>query len=161
SVGHDEDVVGALAKIGIACSGRENAAQIAHGRDDVRLANRAGAPYQVTEGRRRALTEPREVIRRRRLDPAAAGGHPARRREVVAGDDGLDAVLAARGAHAAIVLERSAREFAGLGLDPAPFEREPVGAEAELGAEPDVGGIAMPVIAGVAARLLTRRIHRM
>src|SRR5262249_45731476 len=44
--------------------------------------------------------------------------------------------------------------------DPAPLEREAIRAEAQFGAEPDVGGIAMPVVAGVAARFLTGRIDR-
>src|SRR5262249_34728808 len=82
------------------------------------------------------------------------------RREVVEGDDRFEAVLTARGAHAAVVLERRARELAVLGFDPAPLEREAIRAEAQFGAEPDVGGIAMPVVAGGAARFLTGRIDR-
>src|SRR5438094_182227 len=47
-----------------------------------------------------------------------------------------------------------------LRLDPAPFEREAVGVEAEVGEQIEVLGIAMIVVACVAARLAARRRGR-
>src|SRR5947208_1184016 len=44
-----------------------------------------------------------------------------------------------------------------VGLDAAPLERETVGVEAQVGEQTDILGPAVPVVAGVAARLLAGR----
>src|SRR5262249_28892100 len=87
------------------------------------------------------------------LGPAAARRHPARRREVVEGDDGRDTVLQARRAHATVVVEMGAREVAVLRLDAAPLQREAVGVEAQAREQRHVLAVAMVVIAGVGTGL--------
>ena len=59
--------------------------------------------------------------------------------------------LVAGGGHPAVVVEGHPRELPLLRLDPAPLEREAVGAEAEAGDQGDVLGIAVERVAGVAA----------
>src|SRR5439155_5095170 len=78
-------------------------------------------------------------------------------REVVERDDGPDPLFVAGGAHTPVVVEGHGRPLALFRLDAAPLEREAVAAEAEVGQHPDVVGIAVPVVARVAARLDARR----
>ena len=111
-----------LAQRGVAPARREEAEAIAELGDDVRLVERADAADEIAEVTRGAAAEAREPLGGDRLRPAAARRQPARRREVMEGDDRHDAARAARGAHAPVVLERGARELAVLGLDPAPLE---------------------------------------
>src|SRR5207249_2113283 len=89
--------------------------------------------------------------------PATIGRGPAGCREVVERDDGPDPLFVAGGAHTPVVLEGHARPLALFRLDAAPLEREAVAAEAEVGQHPDVVGVAVPVVARVAARLDARR----
>ena len=56
------------------------------------------------------------------------------------------------------MIERRGRELAVFGLDAAPLEREAIGAEAESGKQVEIVGIAVVVIAGVAARLAARSV---
>src|SRR5207247_3158407 len=153
----DEDVVHAPPQVGVAFAGGEEAVEVAEGGHDVGLVQRAGAAHHVAQVGRGARREAGEAVGGLRVGPAAAGGEPAGRREVVEGDDRLEAVLAAGRAHAPVVVERRAGELPVLGLDAAPLEREAVGVETQPGEEPDVLGPAVPVVAGVAARLLAGR----
>ena len=86
---------------------------------------------QIAEVLRGALAVAHEAIRRGRVLPAADGGEPARRREVLERDQRRQAVLVAAGEHAAVVIERGDRERALLRLDARPLDREAVGVEAE------------------------------
>src|SRR5690349_14553064 len=72
-------------------------------------------------------------------------------------DDRREPAREGRVAHAAVVVERRLRELAVLGLDPAPLEREAIGVEAEAREPIQIVGVAMVVIAGVAARLAAGR----
>ena len=83
------------------------------------------------------------------------------RGEVMKGYDRRDLVLVTACEHAAVMVERGARELAGFGLDARPFDREAVGVEAESREHRDVVGVAMVLIAGVARRLDERRPRRM
>ena len=152
----DQDVVGAQMQLGIAASGREEPPAMAERGDDVGLVQRARAGDQIAQVGGGALAEAGEAIRGGRLGPAAARDHPAGRREVVEGDDGLEAVLVARRAHAAVVVERGAREVPVLRLDAAPLEREAIRGESERREQPHVVGVAVVVVAGVGARLHAR-----
>src|SRR5438034_10206902 len=96
-----------------------------------RWAAARAAAHHVAQVGRGARREAGEAVGRLRVGPAAAGGDPAGRGEVVEGDDRLEAVLAACRAHAAVVVERRAGELPVLGLDAAPLERETVGVEAQ------------------------------
>ena len=149
----DEDVVDRPPQRGVAPSGREGAGEVAEHGDDVGLVERATPADEVAERLRRRAAEAGEAIGRLRLLPAAVVRHPTGRREVVEGDDRRDAVLVARRAHPAVVVECGLGELALLRLDATPLDREPVRAEAELGKQRDVLGVAVVVVDGVAAGL--------
>src|SRR5271156_731383 len=73
------------------------------------------------------------------------------------GYDRRDLVFVAACEHAAVMVERGARELAGLGLDAGPFDREAIGVEADPREHRDVVGVAMVLVARVARRLDERR----
>ena len=115
--------------------------------DDIGELKRLG----VAEVPRRALAEAREPIGGLGVRPTAARRRPARRREVMEGDDRRDAARAARAAHAEVMIERRGRELAVLGLDPAPLEREAVRPVAVTRREREVLVEPLVMEAGVAA----------
>src|SRR6185436_12648036 len=99
----DEDLVRAAPEVGIALAGREDPPEMAEGRDDVRLVERAHTAHDVAEMLGHALGVAREALGRDVLRPAAAVGEPAGRRKVMQRDDRLEPELEARAAHPAIV----------------------------------------------------------
>ena len=138
----------------VALPGREDAVEMAEGRHDVRLVDGAGAADHVAEcaaARSQKRAKASAVAGSVQPPRAATQRGVVKWWNVTIGS--MPALVAGR-AHAAVVIERGARELAFLGLDAAPLEREAVGAEAEIGAEADIFGVAVPVVAGVAARLL-------
>src|SRR5680860_345305 len=80
---------------------------------------------------------------------------------MVKGDHGGDAVLAAAGQHAPVVLELRLGELALLRLDAGPLDREPIGIEPQLGEQRYVLWIAMIVVTGIAGGLPARRAGSM
>src|SRR5271156_719383 len=108
-----------------------------------------------------ALAISREQLGGLLVRPSAVAGDPSRRRKMMKGHDRRDLVLMTACEHAAIVIERGAREMAGLGLVPGPFDGEAIGVEAEPREHRDVVGVVMILIAGVARRLDERRARRM
>ena len=103
------------------------------------------------------LGEATEAVGGIRRRPAAGAGEPAGRGEVAVGHDRGDPVLEAGADHAPVVVEGGPGEGAGLGLDPGPLEREPVGVEAEVGHRGDVLGVPVVVVTGVEGRLGEQR----
>ena len=93
--------------------------------------------------------------------PSAIARQPSRRREMMEGHDWRELVIVTACEHAAVVVERGARELAGLGLDAGPFDGEAVRVEAEPREHRDVVGVAMVVVAGVARRFDEGRAGRM
>jgi len=100
----------------------------------------------------RTLDESSEPIGRVGGFPAAPVGEPPRSREVVEGHDRFDAVLATMRTDPPVVLESDGGPFTLGRLDAAPFERESVGAQPEVGHEVDVLGPAVKGVTGVPAR---------
>ena len=98
---------------------------------DVRFVERRRHADLVAERARGALAEAREQIGAVRHFPPAAHGEPARHGEVVVGDDRQQAVRAAGGQHLCVMIELGLRELARLGLDPRPFDAEPIAVEPE------------------------------
>ena len=94
-----------------------------------------------------------EGIRSVRGLPATACGEPTRVREVMESHYGGYVPLTACGAHAAVVVERSYRELAFGGLDPAPLEREPVGPKTHARDQLDVVVPVMQRVTCIPARL--------
>src|SRR4029077_1161813 len=115
----DEHVVHPPAEIRVARAGWEERVEVSHRRDDVRLVQGTGTGEQISQVRGGARAEAGEALRGLGRGPAAARGHPARRREMVEGDDRREAVLTAGGAYPPVVLERRPRPLALLRLDAA------------------------------------------
>ena len=159
SVGPDQGVVhGEVADVLVLQARRVDADGVAQHGDDVGLVEGAGPSDEVAEMGDGALDVAGEALGRVGSLPAAAVGEPARRREVVEGDHRGDAALVTGRAHAPVVVEGGRGELPFGGLDPAPLQREAVGAEAEVGHEVDVLGPAMERVTGVAARCDTSRV---
>ena len=116
-------------------------------------------PMRSPRWRRARVTKRANDLGRVRGLPPAARGEPCRGREVVEGHHGGDAPLAARRADPAVVVECGDGELALGGLDPAPLEREPIGAEPHGCDELDVLGPPMQRIACVPARLGTAGVR--
>jgi hypothetical protein len=152
-VGGHEHLVGPPAPAGVALPGREPALEVAGRRHHVGFVQGAGLGHGVAQVAGRPGAEAGEAVRGGRLRPAAGRGHPAGGGEVVEGDHRLQAELPAAGAHGQVVVEGHGGELALLGLDPAPLQREPVAPEAQVGQQAQVLGPAVPVVAGVPARL--------
>ena len=129
-------------------------------RAEVGLVDRACDADQIAEMCGGALAVSREQFGGLLVFPSAVARDPSRRGEVMKGHDRRDLVLVTACEHAAVMVERGARELAGFGLDARPFDREAVGVEAESREHRDVVGVAMVLIAGVARRLDERRPRR-
>src|SRR6266481_7833367 len=104
-----------------------------------------------------ALAVSREQLGGLFVFPSAVSCDPSRRREMMDRHDRRYLVLVTACEHAAIMVERGARELTGLGLDPRPFDREAIRVEAEPREHRDVIGVAMVLIARVARWLDERR----
>ena len=152
-MGVAEDAVDLAPQLAVAGAGREHAEEVTDRRDHVRLVDRAGAAQHRCQFAGGTLAEGGEAIGRPRFGPAARRRDPARRREVVERDDGIEAGGEQRLALAAVVVDGGGRPLALLGLDAAPLEGEPVVGQSEIGAEGDVLGPPVPRVAGVARRL--------
>ena len=127
---------------------------------EVGLVDRACDANQIAEMRSRALAVSGEQLGGLFLFPSAVARDPSRRGEMMKGYDRRDLVLVAACEHAAVMVERGARELAALGLDAGPFDREAIGVEAEPREHRDVVGVAMILVARVARRLDERRPGR-
>ena len=139
-------------------AGREDADDIAHQRQDVRLVDRAADRDEVADVRDRPLAVPGEAVDDLGRLPTAEGREPARIREMVERHHRLHALRVTLAQHPPVVVERGDRELAVLGLDPRPLDREPVGAEAVLAHERDVLGVTVIAVGAVARGLEARRV---
>ena len=92
--------------------------------------------------------------------PAPDAGQPTWGGEVVQGHERGDPVFQARPDHPLVVVQGGAGEVPRLRLDPGPLEREPIGAEAELGQRRDVLGIAVVMVICVAGGLVEDGVLR-
>src|SRR5205807_3130476 len=118
---------GPVAGIAVTASRREGAGQVAPGRDTVGFVEGARPPGDITESRGGAFDVTVEAVDHGGVVPATAGHRPARRREVVVGDDWGDAVVEAGLAHPPVVVEGGLGELAFGRLDTAPLDREAIG----------------------------------
>ena len=110
-------------------------------------------PIEIAEVRRRPARRSGRSAPGRRAPPSRPASASQRGMgEVVEGHHRREPELVAGGAHPPVVVERGPRPLALVRLDPAPLEREPVGAEPEGGHQVDVLGVAVARVAGVAAR---------
>src|ERR1700683_5094706 len=91
-----------------------------------------------------------EQRRRFRVRPTAAGRKPARRREVIESDDGLQSARAAALDHPQIVIEHRQRELTWFRFDSRPFERESVGIEIERVDEIEIDRLELETVVGIA-----------
>ena len=141
AVGPDQGLVhGEVAGVLVLHARGVDADGVAQHGHHVGLVEGAGPSDEVTEVGDGALDVAGEALGRVGRLPPAAVGEPTGRREVVEGHDRRDAALVAGRAHAPVVVEGGEGELPLGGLDPAPFQREAVGAEAEVGHQADVLG---------------------
>ena len=158
AVRDDEDGGAAIVQRFVDRPGREHPHLMRHAGDDVRFVDRAGPTQDRCEPLGRPVTELAEEVGGVGLGPSALVRQPSRGREVVEGDDRLDAVLEQRLAEPYVVVERRGRPLALLRLDAAPLDRESIGGESELGGDRHVVAPAVPRVAGVTARLDARAV---
>src|SRR5438105_4776662 len=117
---------------------REQAEVVPERRHDVGLVDRARQRDAVAEVGDGPLAEPAEPVDDRRVRPSAVGCGPPGRREVMKRDAGEHPAVVAGVDHAAVMVEGRLRELTFFGFDARPLDREPVGAEAEVGEEREV-----------------------
>ncbi len=131
--------------------------QVAHGGHDVRFVDGAHPAHLIRQRVGRDGGEAGEALCRSRIGPPSPGCHPTRRGEVVQGHHRFQPAFPARPDHPSVVPQRRPGELPLLGFDAAPLQRESVGVEPEGSQQVEILGIAVVVVAGIAAGLDAER----